>query len=238
MAINISNYNLIIEDLDKEILKNASLNLKEGEIVVLIGANGSGKSSFAMSLIGIPGYERDGSVKIDEIETIESSIDQIAKAGLFVSFQSPPEIEGLSLFNFIASAYKSIYGDGGLSSFKLRKKIIETAELVGLNESFLERSTNQGFSGGERRKSEVLQMLILNPKVALLDEVDSGLDIKSTINIAKILRETANNQKTSIIVISHSPEFIKKLNPNRIIELKDKNFIEVNIDQIDKYAEE
>lgn len=231
MAIKIENYSLTISDFDKEVLSSASLEIKSGEIVVLVGENGSGKSSFAMSLIGIPGYDRNGSVKIDNQETIDLDIDEIARLGLFVSFQSPPEIEGVSLFNFISSSYQAIHGNK-LSTFKLRKQILESAKLVGLNESFLERSTNQGFSGGERRKSEVLQMLVLEPKIAILDEVDSGLDIKSTANIAKILRERADSQKTGILVISHSPEFIKKLSPERIIELKNKKFEEISIDQL------
>jgi Fe-S cluster assembly ATP-binding protein len=243
MSLRITNYELQIKELDKQILQNANLEVKEGEIVVLIGANGSGKSSFAMSLIGIPGYERSGKVEVDSKETLDLNMDEIAKAGLFVSFQSPPEIEGLSLFDFINSAYtsaSSVQADSGierLSSFKLRKKILETANLVGLNETFLTRSTNQGFSGGERRKSEVLQMLVLEPKVAILDEVDSGLDIKSTANIARILSQIAREKNTAIIVISHSPEFIRKLQPNKIVELKDKKFEEVSIEDIEKYAD-
>ena len=238
MSLKIKDYNLKISELNKQILENASLEVNAGEVVVLIGANGSGKSSFAMSLLGIPGYERSGSVEVAGGETLEASIDEIARSGLFVSFQSPPEIDGLSLFDFINTAYRSIYGDEGLSSFKFRKRILEVANLVGLNETFLTRSTNQGFSGGERRKSEVLQMLILEPKIAVLDEVDSGLDIQSTANIAKILRQVADEKKTSIIVISHSPEFIKKLKPNKIVELRDKKFVEVNFEEIEKFAEE
>lgn len=237
MSLKIKRYSVGINELGKQILDNAELEIKSGEIFVLIGENGSGKSSFAMSLIGIPGYERSGSVKVAGIETIGLRIDEIAKSGLFVSFQTPPEIDGVSLFNFINSGYRAIHGDNGLSSFKLRKKILETADMVGLGESFLERSTNQGFSGGERRKSEVLQMLILEPKIAVLDEVDSGLDIKSTANIAKILRNIASEKKISMLIISHSPEFIKKLEPNRIIELKDKGFKEVAIDEIERFED-
>jgi len=238
MVLEIKNYSLGLAETGKQILDKANLVIDKGEIIVLVGENGSGKSSFALSLLGIPGYERVGSVKVGSKETLELGIDEIAKTGLFVSFQSPPEIDGVSLYNFISTGYKSIYGQNGLSSFKLRKKILETAKIVGLGENFLERSTNQGFSGGERRKSEVLQMLILEPKVAILDEVDSGLDIKSTANIAKILRKTANENQTAIIVISHSPEFIKKLQPNKIIELRDQRFEEVSIEEIGKFAEE
>lgn len=238
MSLSIKRYSVGISDLGKQILDNAELEIKSGEIVVLVGENGSGKSSFAMSLLGIPGYVRNGSVKIDGKETVGLDIDEIAKCGLFVSFQTPPEIEGVSLFNFINTSYRAIYGENGLSSFKLRRKIQETALKVGLNDSFLERSINQGFSGGERRKSEVLQMLILDPRVAVLDEVDSGLDIPSTANIAKVLKEASNDKGIAMLVISHSPEFIKKLNPNKIIQLKDKHFEAISLDEIERFAED
>lgn len=238
MALDIKNYSLKIEELDRQILDSVDLEIKKGEVVVLVGENGSGKSSFAMSLMNLPGYERQGSVKIEGEETIEMEIDETARAGLFVSFQAPPEIEGVSLFNFIQTAYKALYPQGNLSSFKLRKKIIETAELVGLNESFLERSTNQGFSGGERRKSEVLQMLILEPKVAVLDEVDSGLDIRSTNNIAKIIRNKANEGNMCFLIISHSPEFIKKVKADRIIGIEDKKLKQVRLEDLDNYIDE
>ncbi|MFW5720723.1 MAG: ATP-binding cassette domain-containing protein [Candidatus Dojkabacteria bacterium] len=238
MSLKIQNYSVAITELNREILTNASLEVQAGEIIVLVGANGSGKSSFAMSLLGIPEYHRSGSVKVDETETIDLEIDEIARCRLFVSFQSPPEIEGVSLFDFINSSYRSIHPKYGLSTFKLRKKIMETAKQVGLNESFLERSTNQGFSGGERRKSEVLQMLILDPKVAVLDEVDSGLDIQSTHKIATILKDKVAEHTMGLVVISHSPEFIRKLQPNRIVELKDKQFSEVSIEDIEQFVED
>ncbi|BDQ04508.1 MAG: ABC transporter ATP-binding protein [Candidatus Dojkabacteria bacterium] len=233
MSLVIKKYSLGIAELGKQILDYADLDIGPGKIVVLVGENGSGKSSFAMSLLGIPGYERSGSVKIDGKETVGLEIDEIARLGLFVSFQSPPEIEGVTLFDFLNASYRSIYGSGGLSSFKLRKKIIDAVERVGLNVSFLERPINQGFSGGERRKSEVLQMLVLEPKVAVLDEVDSGLDIRSTINVANLLRETASHKKCALLVISHSIEFIRKLHPDKIFQLKNKKFIEVTLEEIE-----
>jgi Fe-S cluster assembly ATP-binding protein len=235
MSLKIKNYSVKIEDLNRKILNEANLEINKGEIFVLVGHNGVGKSSFAMSLIGIPVYERTGSVFIGDTDTVNLNIDEIAKTGLFVSFQSPPEIEGLTLFDFINTAYRSIYGDNGLSSFKLRKKIIDSAKAVGLDESFLARSTNQGFSGGERRKSEVLQMLVLEPEIAVLDEVDSGLDIESTGNVAKLLRNFATENQKSLLIISHSPEFIKKLSPDKIIELKEQKFIETTFSNIDKH---
>jgi Fe-S cluster assembly ATP-binding protein len=235
MSLKIKNYSVKIKDLNRKILNEANLEINKGEIFVLVGHNGAGKSSFAMSLIGIPGYKRTGSVFVGDTDTVNLNIDEIAKTGLFVSFQSPPEFEGLTLFDFINTAYRSIYGDNGLSSFKLRKKIIDSAKAVGLDESFLARSTNQGFSGGERRKSEVLQMLVLEPEIAVLDEVDSGLDIESTRNVAKLLRNFATENQKSLLIISHSPEFIKRLNPDKIIELKEQKFIETTFSNIDKY---
>ncbi len=237
MGLTIENYSLAITELQRDILKKASLTIDAHEVVVLVGENGAGKSSFALSLMGLPGYEKDGSVSIGGQEVIDLPIDEVAKAGLFVSFQSPPEIEGVSLQEFIMTSYKFLHPDG-LSTFKLRKTIKETAQSVGLNESFLDRSTNMGFSGGERRKSEVLQMLILDPKIAILDEVDSGLDIKSTQRIARLIRHKADTSDMGILVISHSPEFIRKLVPNRIIELRDKSFVEVSLEQIEQIVEE
>lgn len=236
MVLEVKNYSLGLAETGRQILDRANLSVDRSEIVVLVGENGSGKSSFALSLLGIPGYERIGSVKVDSNETLGLKIDEIAKLGLFVSFQNPPEIEGVTLYDFISTAYRSIYGQSGLSSFKLRKKIIDAATIVGLGEHFLKRSINKDFSGGERRKSEVLQMSVLEPKIAVLDEVDSGLDIKSTSNIARILRKTADEKQTAIIVISHSPGFIKKLQPNKIIELKDKKFEEISISEIEKFS--
>lgn len=235
MLFEIKNYSLKLPDLDKELLEKASLRVDEGEIVVLIGENGSGKSSFAMSLLGLPEYTRKGKVLVEGKNIIDLNIEESARAGLFVSFQSPPEIEGVSLFNFIHSAYKSCHPDSGLSSFKIRKLIAENVKKVGLNESFLERSTNLGFSGGERRKSEVLQMLTLMPRVAILDEVDSGLDIKSTQNIAEVLKNFVKESNSALLIISHSPEFIKKLSPDRIMELKAKKFVEVDFNEIYKF---
>jgi Fe-S cluster assembly ATP-binding protein len=238
MLLQIHNYNLKISELNRDILNDVSLEVEKGEIVILVGENGSGKSSFAMSLLNLPMYERSGKILVEDIETADMSIDEIARAGIFVSFQAPPEIEGVTLFDFIQSGYKAMHPEGGLSSFKLRKKIQETAELVGLNDTFLERSVNQGFSGGERRKSEVLQMLVLEPKLAVLDEVDSGLDIRSTNNIAKIIRRKADEGKMSFLIISHSPEFIKKIKADRIIGIEDKRFKPVDIEELDNYIDE
>lgn len=238
MSLKINNYSLKISELNRQLLDSVNLEVEKGEIVILVGENGSGKSSFAMSLLNLPGYERSGSVSVDSAETIEMAIDEIAREGLFVSFQAPPELDGVALFDFIVSGYKALNPEGGLSSFKLRKKIIETAKLVGLNETFLERSTNQGFSGGERRKSEVLQMLVLEPKVAILDEVDSGLDIKSTNNIAKIIRQKANEGAMGFLIISHSPEFIRKVKADRIVGIVDKKLVPVKLEELDNYIDE
>lgn len=229
MLLEIKNYSLKITELNKDILDNADLAIDKGDIIVLQGKNGSGKSSFIMSLLGLSAYSRSGTVKIDGEESIDKSIDEIARMGLFVSFQSPPDIEGVSLYEFLSTAYRAIYPEDKTSSFKLRKEMIKNAEMVGLNKSFLERETNRGFSGGERRKSEVLQMLTLKPKIAVLDEVDSGLDVESRENIAKIINDLARGkekERITFLIVSHSNEFIDLLKPDYRITILDKKLVE------------
>jgi Fe-S cluster assembly ATP-binding protein len=228
----INNYSVKILETQQVILYKANLNLGKGEILVLIGKNGVGKSSFAMSLLNIDGFEKEGSVRLNKVSLNDLNIEEVARNRLFVSFQSPPEIEGVSLYNFIQRSFRSIYPDDKISTFRLRKKIINALESVGLNTSFAERNLNQGFSGGEKRKSEFAQMIILEPLVAVLDEVDSGLDIDSTKTVAELINKLAKDFRISFIIISHNLDFINKVNPDRIVELKEGKFIERKINEI------
>lgn len=222
MGLEVTNYTLKITESDKLIVDDVNFSLPPGEIVALVGDNGVGKSSFATSLLGLETFEREGSVKIGGKETIDLSIEEIAKLGLFVSFQSPPEFEGVSVFEFISAAYRNLHGTEKLSSFKLRKKIIEISSYLGFDETMLNRSLNQGFSGGEKRKSEILQMLVLEPKIVILDEVDSGLDLKSKNKVIETLNtfKNKNSKDTSFLIISHNIDFLQKVSLDRIIELK------------------
>lgn len=216
----------------KKILENASMEIRKNEIVVLTGKNGVGKSSFVMSLLGLDGYERSGSVTIDGTETIELKPYEIAKLGLFVSFQTPPEFEGVTLMQFLLSSFKHFNENNEqelkISNFKIRKEVVKLCKTLNLKEELLERGLNEGFSGGEKRKCEILQMLLLNPKVAILDEVDSGLDIESKEIIGQVLQDIRNGQyetlgrknTTSFFIISHSNDFIEKIKPDRTARLE------------------
>lgn len=229
--LKIKRYTLGLKENGKQILDNASLEIENGQICVLVGKNGVGKSSFAMSLLGLSEFERSGSVMINNIETIGLDTYEIAKLGLFVSFQTPPEFEGITLGQLILSAYKNFSNDN-LSSFKIKKEILKIMSLLDLDSEFLDRDVNVGFSGGERRKSEILQLLVLRPQVVVMDEVDSGLDISSLNKISKILKNYTKDRNASLLVISHNPEFIKKLQPNKIFELKEKQFCEIDMNDL------
>lgn len=229
---SISNYSVKIEETGKQILSSANLDINPGEVIVLVGKNGVGKSSFAMSLLNIAGYEKSGSVNINGIELSEKEIEEVARSRLFISFQSPPELDGVSLFNFIQKSFRSIYPQDEISSFKLKKAIHSALTEVGLDDSFVQRNMNQGFSGGEKRKAEFAQLMVLNPLYAVLDEVDSGLDIGSTIAITNLIRKLARENQIGFLLISHNLDFIKKINPDRIIELRYQNFHEIEFSRL------
>lgn len=230
--LHIQNYSVTITETGKQILCNSNLEIKKGEVVVLVGRNGVGKSSFAMSLLNIDGFEKSGSTNLNDKDITCLEIEDVARSGLFVSFQSPPEIDGVSLFNFIQKSFRSIYPENEMSSFKLKKLIHNSLKEVGLDESFLMRNMNQGFSGGEKRKAEFAQMMVLNPRYAVLDEVDSGLDISSTIAISKLINILAKEKGIGFLIISHNLDFIQKVSPDRVIEMREKSFYETSVTSI------
>ena len=230
--LKISRYTVAIKELNKIILDNANLEIGYAELFVLIGPNGSGKSSFATSLLGLEEYERTGSVLVNGKESVGLRIDEIAKLGLFVSFQNPPEFEGIAFFDFVMAGLRALRPEDDISTFKIRKKMLSLLKEVGLGEEFLSRQLNLGFSGGEKRKSEILQMLLFEPSVAVLDEVDSGLDIHSLSKICNLIKNYVKEKKASFLVISHNPSFIKRLEPDKIYTIKDKQFVEIGLEAV------
>lgn len=235
--LKIENYSVkLLTHGNKQIAKNVELTINEGEMFVLTGANGVGKSSFVMSLLGLNDYERDGSVMFNGKETIGLETNEIAKLGMFLSFQSPPEFAGIPLITYLISAYKAFNSNArNISNFKIRKMIMKYCQLIRFSNELLERSLNEGFSGGERRKCELLQMLLFYPKLAILDEVDSGLDIESKNLIVKVLQDLQNGKyidneinshRPGFLIISHSPEFVKSLKPTSIIKLENQRLVE------------
>ena len=203
--------NLTVEVENKEAVKNLSLAIGPGEIHILMGPNGSGKTSLCQAIFGHPGYTvKKGAVTLNRENILSLKTEERALRGLFLSFQEPPEIQGISVASFLRTlAGRQKHSD----PFTIMEKTRELMPRLGLNSSFLSRNINCGFSGGEKKKNEILQLATLKSKFAFLDEIDSGVDIDSLKTIAKVLKESAKNG-LGMLVISHSPALGKALKPD------------------------
>ncbi len=207
--------NLRVSINQKEILRGLNLDIDEGQVHFIMGPNGSGKSALALALAGHPFYKiESGKITFRGKDITKAPVEKKAQSGLFVAFQNPPEAEGVGLFHFLRESAMAVHGKVG-SLVMFRDNFRENLEQVGLPDSFSERYLNFGFSGGERKKSEILQLLTLKPKLAVLDEIDSGLDIDSLKRITKVLVHM-KNQGTTLLVITHFERIAKYLKPDRI----------------------
>jgi Fe-S cluster assembly ATP-binding protein len=198
----------------KEILKGIDLTVEPGRVHALMGPNGSGKSTLAFAMAGHPGYEvLGGSVTLDGEELLGLPPDKRAKAGLFLSFQYPAAIPGVSVANFLRSARQAVRPDD-LNPAKFRKLVFDKLDTLDMDPAFLGRYVNDGFSGGEKKRLEMLQMAIIGPKYAVLDETDSGLDVdalQSVGNAAKSLRESEDGNNMGFLVITHYPRILQHI---------------------------
>ena len=219
---------------DKEILKGINLTVRPGEVHAIMGPNGSGKSTLSSVLAGKEEYEvTGGSILFEGEDLLEMDVDARAHAGLFLAFQYPVEIPGVTNATFLKSAINSTRaarGEEELSPVEVLKLIREKAKMLEIDEKFLKRSLNEGFSGGEKKRNEMLQMALLDPKLGILDETDSGLDIDAL----KIVSDAVNqlrDPKRSFIVITHYqrllnhivPDFVHVLCEGRIVKTGDKS---------------
>lgn len=218
---------LKIEDLSVNvenisILKNINLNFEKGKINVLMGQNGSGKSTLANAILGNPKYKVTSGKLIYNNEDITNlKTNERAKKGIFMSFQSPEEIHGLSFFSFLRTALNSkLKKENSVSVFDFHASLREKMSLLNLKSDFLKRDLNEGFSGGEKKLSEILQMLILNPDFIILDEPDSGLDIDHLKNISSAINSFMNKDKC-FLIITHYNRILQYLSPDKIIIMKD-----------------
>jgi len=204
---------------DKEILKGLSLNINPGEVHAIMGPNGTGKSTLSHLLAGKSGYEiTSGEILFEENNLLEQSIDERAKAGLFLGFQYPIEIPGVSCMNFLKAAVNTVrksHGKNEMDSLEFLKKVRQEAKKLDLDDSMLKRSVNQGFSGGEKKRFEVLQMSLLEPKLAILDETDSGLDIDSLKNIGEAINLLRSPER-SFLIITHYQRLLNHIKPDVI----------------------
>lgn len=211
----------------REILKGLTLSIKPGEVHAIMGPNGSGKSTLAKVLAGHPIYEvLSGSVEFEGRDLLALDPDERARLGLFLAFQYPQEIPGVSILNFLRTALNARL-EKDISVLEFRKLLYEKMELLGMDKSFATRFVNDGFSGGEKKRNEILQMAVLEPKLAVLDETDSGLDIDAlriVSNGVNTIMERSGNA-LSVLVITHynrildylKPHFVHVLYEGRII---------------------
>lgn len=207
--------NLYVTVENKEILKGVNLTLNSGEIVGLLGPNGNGKSTLFAAIMGNPKYiVTEGEVLLDGENILKLSVDERSKAGIFLGFQNPSEIPGVISADFYKAAINA-RSEKKVSLFKFYKELEDNCKDVGLPFEFVNRGLNDGFSGGERKRNEILQMKLLNPKFAMLDEIDSGLDIDAINLVSKSIDEQKNNG-TGVILISHYARLLKMLNVNKV----------------------
>jgi Fe-S cluster assembly ATP-binding protein len=211
---------LRIEDLHvavetKPILKGVSLDVNAGEVHALMGPNGSGKSTLANTLMGHPRYlVTGGRILFKGEDVTKLTPDKRAKLGMFLAFQYPVSISGVSLGNFLRSAVKASRGDGQ-TAMEFRKQLRSHMELLKMDPSFAGRYTNEGFSGGEKKRAEVLQMAMLRPELAIMDETDSGLDIDAL----RIVAEGVNalmNKDMAVLIITHYQRILNYIQPNKV----------------------
>jgi len=212
---------------NKPILKGLNLVIKPGEVHAIMGPNGSGKSTLANILSGKSGYEISGELKFQGKNLKEISVEKRAQKGIFLAFQYPLEIPGVNTNNFLKTSLNSIRKANGkkeLDTLSFLKLVKEKSSELGIDEKFLSRQLNVGFSGGEKKKNEILQMKILNPDLSILDETDSGLDIDALKIIAEGVNSSRNSKK-SFLVITHYQRLLDYIKPDFVHVLFDGKIV-------------
>lgn len=210
MSFILESKNLDVITEGKSILGDFSLSVEEGKIEALMGPNGSGKSSFACALMGHPKYEvASGEILFKGQDITNLKTEERAKLGMFLAFQYPISIEGVSLANLLYSA------QAGQNPFGMEEEIEKTFERLNLSSELADRSINQGASGGEKKKVELAQMILLNPSFVILDEVDSGLDVDSLKIVAEEVKRM-NETGVTFLVITHYPRLLEFLKPDKV----------------------
>lgn len=203
--------NLHVSVEDEEILHGIDLTVNRGETHVLMGPNGAGKSTLGYALVGNPRYQvTAGEILFKGQRVEEEGVDKRARAGMFLSFQNPLEVPGITLSAFIRSALEQRQGKR-LRLWDFKKELEKAMELLQMDPSYAERDLNVGFSGGEKKKTEILQMLMLNPEFVILDETDSGLDVDAVRTVSQGIAAYRKQSKGSLLVITHSTKILEAL---------------------------
>ena len=236
--------NLFVNVEEKQVLNGVNLSINPGETHVLMGPNGAGKSTLGNAIMGNPVYSiTDGKIIFDGKDLTEEKTDVRAKAGLFLSFQNPLEVPGISVESFIRSALQQKTGEK-VKLFQFQKELKKCMELLSMDESYAKRDLNVGFSGGERKKSEILQLLMLKPRLAILDETDSGLDVDAVRTVSKGIEEYRKTQNGGLLIITHSTKILESLKVDfahilvkgKIVKTGDASLVkEINENGFDAY---
>jgi Fe-S cluster assembly ATP-binding protein len=220
---------LVIRDLHvsvagKEVIKGLTLTVKGGEVHAIMGPNGTGKTTLSMAIAGHPRYEiTSGEVFLGDQNLLEMSVDERARAGLFLAFQYPAEIPGVPVKNYLRQIYNAVKGTD-LEVFEFYNIMMEKMQLMKMDPSFANRHLNEGFSGGEKKRHEILQMALLEPKIAILDETDSGLDIDAL----KIVSEGVNSLRgpeLGVLVITHYHRLLEYIKPDVVHVMMDGRIV-------------
>ena len=235
--IEINNLCAKIKDTDKEILKGVSLNIKPGEVHAIMGPNGTGKSTLSKVILGNYMYEvTDGDILFSGESIIKLPVYERARKGIFLCMQDPTVIDGVSNSEFLRTALGEVNGEK-VNLYTFIKSMEDTMKKVELDSSMLHRSLNKGFSGGEKKKNEILQMLVLNPKLAILDETDSGLDVDAIRTVSKGIEMFKNNEN-AILIITHNTKILHSLKVDYVHVLVDGKIVKTGGQELATEIEE
>ncbi|MDG6989055.1 MAG: Fe-S cluster assembly ATPase SufC [Nitrososphaerota archaeon] len=224
----------------KEILKGVNLTIGQGETHALMGPNGSGKSTLANALMGHPKYQiTSGKVLLDGETIVGLTPDKRVKKGLFLAFQYPVSVQGVSMFSFLRAAYNNSRpaGSEAPTIFEFKDAVAEKLKMLSMDDSYLNRYLNDGFSGGEKKRAEILQMALIRPKFAILDETDSGLDIDALRIVAEGINKVAGPQ-TGILMITHYQRILKYVKPQFVHVMFQGKIIESGGEELSRLLEE